>query len=280
MKQILRKGLKDIIVDEVPDPVVTPHHLLVRPIYSLISSGTETASIHQEGVVRAVANDPSQLRKVWNAMKDAPFRTVAEVRAKFSEYAVLGYSGAGLVVEKHSSITDLELGDRVAYGGEGTGHGETIPVGRNLAARVPENVPFEHACFTTLGSIAINGVRIANISLGERVAVIGLGLVGQLIAQLARLQGGFIIATDLRPDRVDLAAKLGADAALTGGGQLAEQVKSVTNGIGVDCVLIAAAAKSDAPCRLAVDICRDRGRIVDVGAVELNFPWYQTYLKE
>src|ERR1700746_3562008 len=102
MKQVIRKGLKDIIVDEVPDPVVSPHHVLVRPIYSLISSGTETASIHQESVVRAVANDPSQLRKVWNAMKDAPVRTVAEVRAKFSEYAVLGYSGAGLVVEKHS----------------------------------------------------------------------------------------------------------------------------------------------------------------------------------
>ena len=82
MKQILRKGLKDIIVDEVPDPVVSAHHILVRPIYSLISSGTETASIHKEGVARAVANDPSQLGKVWNAMKGSPIRTLAEVKAK------------------------------------------------------------------------------------------------------------------------------------------------------------------------------------------------------
>jgi predicted dehydrogenase len=280
MKQILRKGLKDIIVDEVPDPVVSPHHVLVRPLYSLISSGTETASIHQEGVVKAVANDPSQITKVWNALKGSPLRTLAEVRAKFSEYAVLGYAGAGLVVEKHPTVTDLEVGDRVAYGGEGTGHGETIPVGRNLAARVPENVAFDHACFTTLGSIALNGVRIANISLGERVAVIGLGLVGQLIAQLARLQGGFVIATDLKPDRVELARRLGADEALVGGSEFPGQVRALSNGQGVDCVIIAAAAKSDAPCRIAVDICRDRGRIVDVGAVELNFPWYETYLKE
>jgi predicted dehydrogenase/threonine dehydrogenase-like Zn-dependent dehydrogenase len=281
MKQILRKGLKDIIVDEVPDPVVSPHHVLIRPIYSLISSGTETASIHQEGVLRAVADNPSQLGKIWNVLKSqGPLKTLAEVQAKFSEYAVLGYAGAGLVVEKHSTVTGIEVGDRVAYGGEGTGHAETIRVGRNLVARIPDNVSFDHACFTTLGSIALNGVRIANISLGDKVAVIGLGLVGQLIAQLARLQGGFIIATDLRPDRVQLARLLGSDVALPGSSELSSQIRSLTNGLGVDCVIIAAAAKSDAPCRIAVDICRDRGRIVDVGAVELSFPWYETYLKE
>lgn len=281
MRQILRKGLKDIIVDDVPDPVVSPHHVLIQPVYSLISSGTETASIHQEGVLKAVADNPSQLGKIWNAVKaQGPFSTLAEVKAKLSEYAVLGYAGAGRVVEKHGTITDLEVGDRVAYGGEGTGHGETVVVGRNLVAKIPDHVPFEHACFTTLGSIALNGVRIANISLGEKVAVIGLGLVGQLISQLARLQGGFILATDLRRDRVALARQLGADVALVGGSESSSQIQSVTNGVGVDCVIIAAAAKSDAPCRVAVDICRDRGRIVDVGAVELSFPWYETYLKE
>jgi predicted dehydrogenase len=281
MKQLQRQGSKHLIVDEVPDPVATSHHVLVRPIYSLISSGTETASIHQEGMIKAVADNPSYIGKILNVMKaEGPLRTIAEVKAKFSEYAVLGYSGAGVIVEKHSSVRDLEIGDRVAYGGEGTGHGETVLVGRNLAVKVPDNLSFEHACFTTLGSIGLNAVRIANISLGERVAVIGLGLVGQLIAQLARLQGGFVIATDLKSDRVELARKLGADAAISGGAQFAERVNAITNGIGVDCVIIAAAAKSDAPCRLAVEICRDRGRIVDVGAVQLNFPWYESYLKE
>src|ERR1044071_4879987 len=164
MKQVLRKGLKEIVVDAVPDPIVTAHHVLVRPLYSLISSGTETASIHQDGVLKEVADNPSHIRKVLDVMKNVgPVRALKEVKAKFSEYAVLGYSGAGVVADKHPTVTDLEIGDRVAYGGEGTGHGETIITGRHLVARVPDAVPFEHACFTTLGSIALNAVRTANI---------------------------------------------------------------------------------------------------------------------
>jgi predicted dehydrogenase/threonine dehydrogenase-like Zn-dependent dehydrogenase len=281
MKQLLRKGLKNIVVDEVPDPVVAPHHVIVRPHCSLISSGTETASIHRGGALGAVAENPSYIGKILDVMKnEGPVRTTREVLAKLSEYAVLGYSGAGIVVDKHSTVPDIEIGDRVAYGGEGTGHAEAILVGRNLVAKVPDGVAFEHACFTTLGSIALNAVRIANISLGEKIAVIGLGLVGQLIAQLARLQGGVVIATDLKADRVALASQLGADSALVGGPEFAQQLSSLTGGLGVDCAIIAAAAKSAAPCRLAVEICRDRGRIVDVGAVELSFPWYESYLKE
>src|ERR1051325_11097205 len=110
MKQVLREGLKDIVVEEVPDPVAAPHHVLVRPVYSLISSGTETADIHQEGVLKEVAENPSHIRKVLDVMKvQGPFKTISEVRAKFSEYAVLGYSGAGVIVEKHSSVSDLEI---------------------------------------------------------------------------------------------------------------------------------------------------------------------------
>jgi predicted dehydrogenase/threonine dehydrogenase-like Zn-dependent dehydrogenase len=281
MKQLIRRGLKEIIVDEVPDPQVIPHHVLVRPLYSLISSGTETASIHQEGVLRAVAENPSHLQKIWNVFKvQGPVSTFAEVRAKLKEYAVLGYSGAGVIVDKHHTVTDFEIGDRVAYGGEGTGHGETILVGEKLAVKIPDAVPFEHACFATLGSIALNGVRIAEIALGEKVAVIGLGLVGQLVAQLARLQGASVLAIDLKPQRVELAHRLGADHAMQASNSLREQIDTITGGRGVDCAIIAAAAKSDAPCRQAVEICCDRGRIIDVGAVELNFPWYEMYLKE
>ncbi len=102
MKQVLRKGLKDIVVEEVPDPVLLPHHLLIRPAFSLISSGTETASLHQEGVVAELRHNPSHLQKIASVARTAgPVRTLAEVRAKFSEYAVLGYSGAGLVAAVH-----------------------------------------------------------------------------------------------------------------------------------------------------------------------------------
>ncbi len=282
MKQVIRKGLKEIVVDDVPDPAPAPHHVLVRPHYSLISSGTETASIHSEGVLKEVADNPSHLRKVWEVMKQAgPVRTLSEVRAKFSEYAVLGYSGAGTVVAKHPTVKDLEVGARVAYGGEGTGHAETILVGRNLAARVPDAVSFEHASFATLGSIAMNAVRTSGVGLGETAVVIGLGLVGQLVAQLARLQGAVVIATDLRAERVALARELGADHVVEpGGASAADAVASLTGGRGADCVFIAAAAKSAAPCRLALELARDRGRIVVVGAVEMSFPWHEMYMKE
>jgi predicted dehydrogenase/threonine dehydrogenase-like Zn-dependent dehydrogenase len=193
---------------------------------------------------------------------------------------VLGYSGAGKIAEKHPTVTDLEIGDRVAYGGEGTGHGEAIVTGRNLVARVPEGVPFEHASFATLGSIAMNAVRIAGIQIGDVVAVIGLGLVGQLVAQLARLQGAAVAAIDLKQDRIDLARRLGADHAVSGGSGAREAVAAITSGRGADCVIVAAAAKSAAPCGQALEICRDRGRIVVVGAVELSFPWNEMYLKE
>lgn len=281
MKQVFRKGLKHIVVEEAPVPLVAPRHVLVNPVYSLISSGTEGASIHDEGILREVAHNPSQLGKVWEGFKVmGPAPTVAEVRAKFQEYATLGYAGAGVIVEKHPTVTEVMVGDRVAYGGEGTGHGETVLVSQNLIVKVPDKVPFQHACFTTLGSIAMNAIRIAELGVGDVVAVVGLGLVGQLIAQLARLQGARVIGVDLKRDRLELARMLGADEVLDGNLPIAEQVRSLTNGLGADCVIIAAASKSAAPCTLALEICRDRGQIVVVGAVELSFPWHDMYLKE
>jgi predicted dehydrogenase len=147
-------------------------------------------------------------------------------------------------------------------------------------ARVPDGLPFDAACFATLGSIAMNGVRTGNVALGETVAVIGLGLVGQLTAQLARLQGGRVIGIDLREERIQLARELGAEHGIAGGSGLPDAIASLTDGRGVDCVFVAAAAKSSAPCEQALRICRDRGRIVVLGAVEMSFPWLEMYLKE
>ena len=280
MKQVFRKGLKHIVVADAPEPMVMPNHVLVNPVYSLISSGTETASIH-EGIIKEVAENPSQLRKVWEGVKSmGPLPTLTEVRAKFKEYAALGYAGAGLISERHPSVTEFKVGDRVAYGGEGTGHGQSILASRNLIVHVPDEVPFQHACFTTLGSIALNSIRIAEVGVGDVVAIVGLGLVGQLVAQLARLQGARVIGIDLRSDRVELARKLGLDHGLDGSVTIADEVGAITNGLGADCVIVAAASKSSAPCELALDICRDRGSIVIVGAVEMSFPWSEMYMKE
>ena len=280
MKQVLRKGLKDIVVEDVPDPTVRAHHVLVRPLYSLISAGTETASIHTEGVLKEVADNPGHLAKIYNVMKVAgPERTISEVIAKFSEYAVLGYSGAGVIVETGVGVMDLAAGDVVAYGGEGTGHGETVLTGRNLVAKVPPGLGCDQACFATLGCIALNSVRIAALSVGDVVAVIGQGLIGQLISQLARLQGAIVIAIDLKPERVELSRALGADFGLLAENVQA-QVLAITNGRGVDCAIVAAAAKSAGPAQQALDLTRDRGRIVVVGAVKMEFPWLEMYRKE
>lgn len=281
MKQVIRKGFRDIIVDEVPEPLVTPNHVLIAPVYSLISSGTETADIHQEAVIKEVAEDPSKLKQVLEVMKtNSPIRTASEVLAKFGSYAALGYSGAGVLIDVHETVSGLMVGDRVAYGGEGTGHAETVITGKNLVARIPENVQFQHACFTTLGSIALNSVRIAEIGIGDTVAVVGLGIVGQLCAQLVNLSGGVAIGMDLIPDRVEMALQMGAEHGIIADESAEEKILSLTDGKGVDSVIVAAAAKSAQPSKQALRICRDRGRLVIVGAVDLHFPWDEMYMKE
>ncbi len=281
MKQVIRRGLKEIIVDEVADPVVTKSSVLVRPFYSLISTGTETADIHTDSIVKEVADNPSHLKTVWNVMKKTdPVSTFNEVRAKFKDYAVLGYSGAGIIIEKDAQITDLKIGQRVAYGGEGTGHGETINVGRNLIARVPDEVSFQEACFTTLGAIAMNSVRLAEINIGDRVAVIGLGIVGQLVAQLVRCQGGVVIAIDLDKRRVDLAQETGADFGIMASDTTVKEVKALTDGRGADCVIVAAASSSAKPLQDGVSMCADRGRVIMVGACPIEIPRAEMYVKE
>ena len=281
MKQIIRKGIKDIIVDDVPDPVVSPHHVLIRPVYSLISSGTETASIHSEGLLKEVADNPSHIRKILAAMKtNGPVATVREVLAKFSEYAALGYSGAG------------DSGRQARDGGRSRNRPARRVWRRRHRSRRddshrPESGSASARCSFVRACVLRHARQHRNerhahpgVGLGDRVAVIGLGLVGQLVAQLARLQGAVVIATDLKAERLDLAAKLGAQYPISGGTALAQEVGAVTDGKGADCVIVAAAAKSAGPCQQALAICRDRGRIVVVGAVEMSFPWNDMYLKE
>ncbi|MBO0859307.1 MAG: bi-domain-containing oxidoreductase [Chloracidobacterium sp.] len=281
MIQVLRKGLKEIIVEEVPAPAALPHHVLIKTFYSLISSGAEMADLRPDSMIKG-ADNHSHWRKIWEAMKIVgPTRALSEVRDRFSELAILGYSGAGVVVGKHPTVTDLEVGDRVAYGGESAGHTDVVIAGRKLVARIPDSVDFDEACFTILGGVAMNAARVAAIEFGETVVVMGLGVVGQLVAQLTRLQGGRVIALDLDPDLAGLASRLGADHAVAGGvGSVIEGILALTGGIGADCVIVTAAAKSSAPAREAVRLCRNRGRVVILGGVKLDIPQEETRIKD
>ncbi|MDH3494944.1 MAG: bi-domain-containing oxidoreductase, partial [Acidobacteriota bacterium] len=237
--------------------------------------------IHTDSTVKEVADNPSHIQKVWDIMrKTDPLATIQEVRAKFSEYAVLGYSGAGVIVEKDKAVNDLTIGQRVAYGGEGTGHGETINVGRNLVARIPDNVAFEDACFTTLGAIAMNAVRQAGIQVGESVVVMGLGLVGQLVTQIVACQGGVVIASDLIEERIKLALATGSNYGVTAGETAVAEIEALTGGVGADCVIVAVAADTPGPVQEAAKMCRERGRIVVVGACPLELNRDVMYVKD
>ncbi len=281
MKQVLRKGLREIVVEEVADPSVTRNHVLVRPAYSLISAGTETAAIHTDPVIKEVAENPGQLATLWNVLwKTDPASTYNEVRAKFQELAVLGYSGAGTIVEVGDGVEDLVVGQRVAYGGEGTGHGETLLIGRNLAARIPDRVDLREASFTTLGAIAMNAVRLADIRLGDTVAVIGLGIVGQLVAQLVRCSGGVPIVVDIDASRVQTAIELSGAEGVVASSSSVDEVVAKTGGLGADRVIVAAAAKTPSPLLDGIRIARDRGRIILVGACPVDLPRDEMYAKE
>jgi predicted dehydrogenase/threonine dehydrogenase-like Zn-dependent dehydrogenase len=282
MKQVLRKGFSEVVVEDIPAPILRKGSVLVAPLYSLISSGTESADLHTEGIVHEILERPSQLRALTDvAAAYGVVPTIREALGKFQDRVVIGYSGAGAIIEKDPAIMDLERGDMVAYGGQGSGHGEILCIPRNLAVRLPQGQSCREGAFATLGAIAMNGTRAAEIQIGDSVAVIGLGLVGQLVAQLVRVGGGRAIGIDLLTGRVELARRLYLDSGIVaGGGSEVESVKSLTGGVGVDCAIVCAKSKSAAPVEQAVQMLRDRGRLVIVGAVPLNFPWGPMYAKE
>ena len=282
MKQVLRKGFSEVVVEEIPAPGIRHGCILVAPEHSLISSGTESADLHTDGIFREVLERPSQLKALVSvAASYGVVPTIREAVGKFKDRVVIGYSGAGVVIEKDPALDAFTVGDRVAYGGQGSGHGEIVCIPKNLAVRLPDGQSSRDGAFATLGAIAMNGTRAAEIQIGDSVAVIGLGLVGQLVAQLARVGGGRTIGIDLMKNRVDLAGKLGLQTALVArGGNEAESVRALPGGRGVDCAIVCAKSNSSAPLEQAVQMLRDRGRLVIVGAVPLNFPWGPMYAKE
>lgn len=270
-------------VEDVPPPILRPGGMLVHVRRSLISLGTEKAviALANKGPLGKAKDRPDLVRKVLNkARQEGYWSTYQVVKNLMRTPIPLGYSCAGDVIEVGSDVSEFRVGDRVACAGLGfANHAEVDYIPRNLGARIPDVTSYDDACFVTVGAIAMHGVRLANITLGERVVVVGLGLVGQITAQLARCAGATVIAADLDPGKVALAARLGAHRAV-GSTVLADTVAEMTGGLGADAVLVCAATKSDEPMRQAAAISRLKGRVVIVGDVGMDLERRPFFEKE
>lgn len=285
MKQVVQSyRTGELAVVDVPAPVVRPRGLLVRTLASAISPGTERGKVElaRASLLGKARARPDQLMKVLATLeREGPVATYRKVRSKLDQSSPLGYSAAGRVIAVGDGCEGFMVGDAVACGGAGyANHAEVVWVPSNLCAKIPAGVTFEHAAFSTIGAIALHGIRRAEVQLGETVAVIGLGLIGQLTAQLLRVAGCRVIAVDVDPQRVDLARRCGFEHALGRDSDVVGQTHRLTEGRGADAVIITATARDNDPVVLAGELARDRAHVVVVGAVPIEVPRSPYYEKE
>lgn len=285
MKQVIQNFRSGVLkVDEVPETICRSGGVLVRNVASLISAGTEKMAIDfaQKSLVGKAQERPDLVRQVIGKLRrDGVMNTVRTVKARLEAPLALGYSCAGVVREVGRGATEFRTGDRVACAGMNyASHAETVFVPKNLAVKIPDEVSFDEAAFVTLGAIALQGVRTAEVRLGEAVAVIGLGLLGQLTVQMLKAAGCRVIGIDLDPSKVALARTHGAESAVRRGDDVEAAVAQFTDRHGVDAVIVTAAADTNDPIELAGVIARDRAIVSMVGAVRMEVPRKVYYEKE
>ena len=283
MKQILqsyRSG--ELWLAEVPVPACGRGGVLVRTRSSVVSAGTEgmLLALAKKSLIGKARARPDLVRRVLKKARVEGIKpTMEKVFAKLDEPIALGYSAAGDVVEAGREAVGLKPGDRVAMAGVGyAAHAEFNFVPANLCARIPESVSYVDAAFATVGAIALQGVRQAQPLIGERVAVIGLGLLGLLTVQILKANGCVVLGVDLDEDRVALAERLGADVAVSADPERA--CEAFTGGCGADAVIITAATPGNEPIENAAEMSRHKGRVVAVGLVGMNVPRDVFYRKE
>jgi predicted dehydrogenase/threonine dehydrogenase-like Zn-dependent dehydrogenase len=285
MKQVLQ-NLKtgEVAVTDLPVPTLRKGFVLVRTAASLISAGTERLTVEagQKSLIGRAVEQPALVKQViQRARTEGVLNTVDAVRAKLGSVIALGYSAAGTIIKVGDGVTNFREGDRVACAGVGyASHAEVLSVPKNLCVRLPEALGFDAAAFGTLGAIAMQGVRLAEPTLGESVVVTGLGLVGQLAVQLLKANGCRVFGIDLDPGKIELAKQMGADAGCASDDEAKQRVLEWSRGRGADAVLITAATESNQPIELAGEISRPKGRVIVVGAVGLNIPRKPFYDRE
>lgn len=285
MKQLLQ-STKDgtLIIAEVPIPSSQPGMVVVHNRVSLVSAGTERTLVNfaEKNMLQKARARPDLVRQVLDKVqRDGLLTTIETVQTKLDIPMALGYSSAGEVLAVGTGISDdFKSGERVACAGFGYAvHAEVVAVPKSLVVSIPPQVSFEEAAFTTLGTIALQGIRQATPQLGDNVAVIGLGLLGQLTIQMLKANGCRVFGIDLDPKRVLLARELGIDAAVARANALSDGLQFTANR-GFDSVLITADTQSDDPLVLAGELARDKGVVVAVGAVGMQVPRKIYYNKE
>lgn len=283
MKQVLVKG-GEVFVEEVPPPQASRGAALVQVACSLISSGTESGFVAQGGtgaLILKKAKDPLNIEKVKRKIASVGIKGTLEViKGKLFEFQAPGYSSAGVIVDCGEDLHGFRVGDRVACAGVGyASHAEFNAVPHQLLTPIPDGVSFEEAAYVSLGAIAMQGVRQAGTTFGETVIIVGLGLLGQLAAQIARAAGCHVIGCDPVEGKRALAQELGAEA-VCAPDELADTVALMTGGYGADAVIICAASKGSEVTRQACDLARQKGRVVVVGAVGMELEREPMYLKE
>ncbi len=282
LTQDLKQGKMEFL--EVPFPALGPGQVLVRNLWSVISPGTEgkTVSDARKGYIAKARARQQEVKKVLAMIRRSGLKeTRRVVMNRLEAPSPLGYSCAGEVLAVGEGVTDIKPGDRVACGGAGAWHAEVVAVHRNLCVKVPGGVDMRQAAFTTIAAIAVQGVRRAQVQVGETVAVVGLGLVGVLTVQVLKAAGCRVIAIDLDPAAVEAGRRNGADLALERWDPgLEDRVLQETNGLGADAVILCAATNSTDPVDLAGEIARPRAPVVVVGAVPTGFSRKNYYRKE
>lgn len=279
--QSYRTGQMDLA--EVPVPFCEDAGILVRVACSLVSAGTEKmlVDLAKKSLVGKAMARPDLARQVVAKMKKEGIRqTLEKVFTKLDNSIPLGYSCAGQVIAVGRGVSRFKVGDWVACGGAGyANHAEVDYIPQNLAVKLPEGLDAEAASFATVGSIAMQGVRQAEVELGHRVGVVGLGLLGQLTVQILKASGAKVICMDISEPKMELARTLGADWAVHTD-NFASMAKNVSDGQGLDSLIITASTSSNQPIELAGEVCRYKGKVVVVGMVGMNIPRNEYYKKE
>lgn len=284
MKQLIQSfKTGELGIFDVPAPLCEDNGALVQTTVSLVSAGTEKMLVDfaKKNMLAKAKDRPDLVKQVVDKMKKEGVKnTLEKVFTKLDTPIPLGYSMAGKVVQVGENLSGINIGDRVACGGAGyANHAEINYVPKNLMVKIPDGVDDIDASFVTVGAIALQGVRKTAPLLGEKVAVMGLGLLGQITVQLLKANGCKVIGSDIDPDKMALAQRLGCDE-VCHANDLIVRAKEFTDGYGVDAVIISASTSSNQPVIDAADISRMRGRVVLVGMVGMDVPRNSYYKKE